>query len=163
MAAMRVRATSPVFVTVTVCGGLVVVSCCMPKVSDWVERASVAGVVPVPESEAVWVPASSVMVKVPVMVPEEVGVKTMETVHPVLGGSVALQVLAVMWKPPVMVGVCRASVVALVLEMVMFWGVVVPLIVVAGKARVSGVRTMGAAGVALPERIAVAWPPRTLA
>ncbi len=68
-----------------------------------------AGAVPVPESEAVWVPASSVMVKVPVRVPEAVGVKVMDTVQPVLGARVEAQVLAAMWKSPVMVGVWRAD------------------------------------------------------
>ena len=52
--------------------------------------------------------------------------------------------------------------VALVFEMVMFCAAVVALMVVAGKVRVSGVRTMGAAGVPVPERVAVAWPPATL-
>ena len=60
-----------------------------------------AGAVPMPVSEAVWVPASSVRVKVPVRVPEAVGVKVSETVQPVLAASVGPQVLAVMWKSPV--------------------------------------------------------------
>ena len=106
---MRVRATSPEFVTVMVCCELDVVSCCGPKVRDWAEMASVAGAVPVPESEAVWVPAPSVIVKVLVRVPEAVGVKVMDTVQPVLGRRVEAQVLAAMWKSPAVVGVCRAT------------------------------------------------------
>ena len=51
------------------------------------ESASVAGAVPVPVSDAVWVPALSVIVKMPVRVPEAVGVKVMETVQAVLGGE----------------------------------------------------------------------------
>jgi len=45
-----------------------------------------------PMSEAVWVPASSVMVKVPLRVRRR-RVKTMETVQPVLEASVEPQVL----------------------------------------------------------------------
>ena len=44
-----------------------------------------AGDVPIPLSEAVCVPASSVMEKVPLRVPEAVGVKAIATVQPVLG------------------------------------------------------------------------------
>ena len=122
-----------------VCGELEVVSCCGPKVRDWADRASVAGAVPVPMSEAVWVPAPSVIVKVLVRVPEAVGVKVMDTVQPVLGGRVEAQVLAAMWKSPVMVGVWRVSGFALVFEMVMFCAAAVALTVVAGKVGASGV------------------------
>lgn len=123
---------------------------------------SVAGAVPVPVSEAVWVPAASVRVKVPVRGPEAVGVKAIETVQPVLGASVGPQVLAVRWKSPVAEGVCRAAGGPPVLEMVMFWAGVVALMVVDGKVRVRGLRTMAAAGEAVPVSVTVAWPPGTL-
>ena len=103
-------------------------------------------------------PASSVRVKVPVRGPEAVGVKAIETVQPVLAASVGAQVLAVRWKSPVRVGVWRVAGEAPVLEMVMFCAGVVALTLVDGKVRVRGLRTMAAAGEAVPVRVAVAWP-----
>jgi hypothetical protein len=103
-AAMRVSGRSPELVRVICCDALEVVRGCAAKVSDACESASVAGDVPVPMSDAVWVPASSVMVKLPVRVPEAVGVKAIETVQPELASSVAAQVFAVRVKSPVIDG-----------------------------------------------------------
>ena len=138
------------------------VICCVANVSANGDRASVAGDVPVPLSDAVWVPASSVMVKVPLRAPEAVGVKATETVQPVLGPRLVPQVFAVILKSvPVTEGVWSARVVPPVFEIVMFCVGLVALIVVEGKARAMGFRTMAAAAPPVPKSVAVAWPPET--
>src|SRR6202789_295056 len=155
-AAISVKGRSPELVRVICCTALAVVICCAAKVSVSGERASVAGDVPIPESEAVCVPAPSVIEKTPLRVPDAVGINAMETVQPTLGPRLAPQVLVVSLKSPVMEGVCRATVLAPVFEIVMFCNALVALITVDGKVRTTGVRTMAAAALALPVRVAVA-------
>ena len=94
-AAINVSATSPEFVRTTCCAVLEVLNCWAGNVRVSGERASVAGEVPAPLREAVWVPASSVMLKVPLRAPDAVGVKAIATVHPVLGPRVDPQVFAI--------------------------------------------------------------------
>ena len=115
-----------------------------------------------PLREAVWVPESSTMMKVPVRVPEAVGMNAMATVQPVLGASAEPQVLAVILKLPLTDGVWSDAGVPPVFEMVMFCTALVALIGVDGKARVMGFRMMAAGGVPVPMSVAVAWPPATL-
>jgi hypothetical protein len=104
-AAISVRATSPEFVRTTCCAELEVLNCCGGNVRVSGERASVAGEVPTPLKEAVWVPTSSVILKVPLRVPDAVGVKAIAMVHPVLGPRVGPHVFAVIEKSePLMVG-----------------------------------------------------------
>ena len=103
-AAIRARGRSPELVSVICWAVLAVVSGWAAKVSDDGESASVAGEVPMPVSVAVWVPASSVMERFPVRLPEAVGLNAMETVQPELGFRVAPQVFAVRMKSPVTVG-----------------------------------------------------------
>lgn len=129
---MSWRATSPELVRVMACAELAVLSCCAVKVSEVEERASVAGSVPVPLSEAVWVPAELGIVKLPVCVPETVGLKAMETVQPVLAARVTPQVFAVMAKSPVTEAVPSVAGVPPVFDTVMFWTALVEPTVVAG-------------------------------
>src|ERR1700733_5498602 len=93
-AAISVNGTSPEFINVICCATLEVFNCCPAKVSERGARASVAGEVPFPLREAVWVPTSSVILKLPPRTPDAVGVKVIETVHPVLGPRLAPQVFA---------------------------------------------------------------------
>ena len=117
---------------------------------------SVAGVVAVSESVATWVPEESVTVSVPVRAPDAVGANTMESVQPVDGASVVPQELAVMEKSPAMTGVWSVAAVPPVFEIVMASGMLVAPTFVAAKGSVVGVRTMAAAGVPVPLRVAVA-------
>jgi hypothetical protein len=154
LAAMRVRATPPLLVRVTFWAGLVVPMVCCAKVRDVVESVSVAGALPVPTRVAVWVPMLSVMESEAERVPAAVGVKAMETVHPVEEGRVEPQVLAVMAKSvdsPVMTGVWRVAGLPPVLEMVMFCTAVVWLTRVVAKVRDVGVRTMEAGIIPVPD------------
>ena len=143
-------------VRVMVCEPLVVPICCCGKLSARAESVSVAGALPTPESDAVWVaaeavPALSVMERVAERAPLAVGVKVMVRVQPVEGARVAPQVLEKMAKspmlPPLRTGVVSVAVVPPVLEMVMFWLGAVWLTMVAGKVSESGVSTMAAAAV----------------
>jgi hypothetical protein len=95
---------------------------CCAKVSAVGARVSVAGALPVPERVAVWVPTWSVIESLAERAPAAVGVKVIETVQPVEGGRVVLQVLAERAKSvdsPVMMGVCSVAGLPPVLEMVM--------------------------------------------
>ena len=113
-------------------------------------------------SDAVCVPESSVMVNVPLRVPEAVGVKVIATVQPVLGPRLGPQVLAVILKsPPATDDVRSATGAALVFEIVTFCAGLVALIVVEGNIRFNGFRTIDAAGLPVPESGAVACPPGT--
>ena len=115
-----------------------------------------------PLSDAVCVPASSVIVNVPLRVPETVGAKVIETVHPVLGPRLAPQVLAAILKsPPATDGVRSVIGAPLVFEIVMFWAGLVALIVVEGNITFNGFRTIAAAGLPVPDSCAVACPPGT--
>jgi hypothetical protein len=60
------------------------------------------------------------MLKLPVCVPEAVGWKATETVHPTLDASDGPHVFAVMAKLAVTAGVCSMTVTPPVLEIVMF-------------------------------------------
>jgi len=119
VALRRVSGTSPALVMVICCVGLAVLSCCCGKVREVGVRVSVAGELPMPVSCAVCVPAESVSESVPVRVPLAVGVKVMESVQPVEGARVAVQVLAEIAKSPVTVGVWRVAVLPPVLLTVM--------------------------------------------
>ena len=121
-----------------------------------------AGDVPVPLSEAVCVPALSVIVNVPLRVPDAVGTKAIATVHPVLGPRLAPHVSAVILKSaPATEGTCNAIEALLVFEIVMFCATLVALIVVEGKIRLTGFNTIGAGVPPVPESVAVACPPAT--
>jgi hypothetical protein len=103
------------------------------------------------------VPASSLIVSVPLRLPDAVGVNTIATVQPVLGPRLVPQVFAVILKSvPETDGVCNATELPLVFEIVMFCTALVALIVVEGNARETGSRTMAAAGLPMPESDAVA-------
>ena len=107
-------------------------------------------------------PASSLIVKVPPRLPDAVGVNTIATVQPVLEPRVVLQVSAVILKSvPVTDGVCNATELPLVFEIVIFCAGLVALIVVEGNVRATGSRTIGAAGLPMPVSGAVACPPET--
>ena len=155
-AAIKVNGRSPELVRVTCCAALDVVIACAAKVSASGERASVAGELPVPVSNAVWVPAPSVMVKVPLRTPEAVGINAMETAQPTLGPRLEAHVLATSLKSPVIEGACKAMALALVFEIVMSCNALVALITVEGNVSMPGARTIAAAALALPESGAVA-------
>ncbi len=161
-AVMSVKATSPALMIDTVWFALAVLSCCEEKLKEVSERVSVAGLVAVPLRLAVWVPASSTTVKDPERAPVALGAKTIETVHPVCELSVVPQVFAVILKSPETTGVCIPAVALPVFEMVMFCTALVAPTLVTGKVAVVGVRTMAAAGVPVPDSMAVACPPATL-
>ena len=155
-AAISVKGRSPELVRVICCAGLAVVICCAAKVRASGERASVAGDTPIPVSEAVCVPAPSVIEKVPPRAPDVVGINAMETVHPTLGPRLEPQVFAVNLKSPVTVGVCRVIVFVLVFEIVMFCDALVALINVEEKLSCAGMRMMALDALPLPVSIAVA-------
>src|ERR1700721_4343096 len=75
-AAIKVNGRSPELVRVTCCAALDVVIACAAKVSASGERASVAGELAVPISNAVWGPAPPVMGKGPLGRPGAEGKKT---------------------------------------------------------------------------------------
>ena len=155
--AIRVRALSPVFVSITGCVVLVVRTCCGAKVSESGERPSVAEDAPMPVSIAVCVPTELWMESVPFRTPDAVGVKTTATVHPVDGASVAPQVFAEMTKSPVIEGVCSVACTPPVFEMVMFWaGLLDEPRVTVPKAALAGSRTIMAGASPVPVREAVA-------
>jgi hypothetical protein len=102
------------------------------------------------------------MEKVPLRVPEAVGIKAIATVQPTLGPRLDPQVFAVILKStPMTDGVWSAIGVVPVFEIVMFCTGLVALIVVEGKVRRMGLRTIGAAALPVPESAAVACPPAT--
>ncbi|HEY5214567.1 MAG TPA: hypothetical protein VIJ38_16250, partial [Acidobacteriaceae bacterium] len=123
LAEMSVRATPPELVRVICCAVLVVPICCCAKLRAKVERVSVAGALPMPESCAVCVaaegvPLLSVMESVAERAPLAVGEKTMEMEQAVEGARVAPQVSALMRKSvgsPRMTGVCSVAIVPPVL------------------------------------------------
>jgi hypothetical protein len=162
-AVMSVRATPPEFVSVTCCATLVVVICCVAKVSELVESVSVAGALQMPLRSAVCVPTLSVMLSEPERAPLAVGVKEMESVQAVDAASVLPQVLALMAKSPVMTGVCSVAVVPPVLATVMFCASAVWFTMVPGKVSAVGVSTIAAAAVPVPLSVAIAWPPAMFA
>ena len=156
-AAISVNGKSPELVSVTCWAELAVLNCWAANVSAAGERASVAGEVPIPPSNAVWVPASSVMLNVPLRAPEAVGVNAIETVQPTPAPRLDPHVFAVILKSaPMTNGVWSPRAVPPVFEIAIFCTGLVALIVVAGKARVMGVRTIAAAGLPVPESAAVA-------
>ena len=124
-AAISVSAASPELVSVTCWVALAVFNCCAAKVRLSGASASVAGSTPTPVSDAVCVPTLSVMLKLPVRVPEAVGRNSTETVHPTLDASVVPQVFAERMKSPVATGVCKLAVTPPVLEIVIFCAVLV--------------------------------------
>jgi hypothetical protein len=119
-AAIRVSAASPLFVKVTACATLLVESACAAKVRERGASTSVATTTPVPLSEAVCVPVESVMLNVPVRVPEEVGTNVIATVQLTCGAKLVPQVFAEILKSPVTAGICSVSFAPTVLEMVIF-------------------------------------------
>ena len=119
-AVISVSATSPAFVSVTCCTALADPIDCGAKSSAVGDNASVAGDTPVPRSEPVSGVPSPVIEKLPLRAPDAVGLKTMETVQPVLTASVAPQVFAAIAKSPVTVAAPRATLVPPVFETVMF-------------------------------------------
>jgi hypothetical protein len=86
---------APVFVTVTNCGALVVVTVWVPKVREAGKRVTAAAGTPVPTREIVCglFAALSVMVTDPYRVPVAVGVKMMLMVQLPAGAMLALHVL----------------------------------------------------------------------
>src|SRR5437868_4220084 len=159
--AIRVSAASPEFVTVMVCTALGTFNCWPPKLKARLERASVAGSRPVPLSAAVCVPALSVTVNVPDLVPEAVGRNTTETVHPELGGNVVPHVFAVMAKSPITAELCSVTDVEPVFETVMFCSSLLAPTLVPEYVTATGVNSTLLAAVAVPLRLTVACPPTT--
>jgi hypothetical protein len=97
------------------------------------------------------------MLKVPLRAPEEVGVNAIETVQPTPEPRLDPHVFAAILKSaPMTDGVWSPRVVPPVFEIVMFCAELEALIVVAGKVRVMGVRTIAAAALPVPESAAVA-------
>src|ERR1700730_19237887 len=93
---------------------------------------------------------------------EAEGIKAIATVQPTLGPRLDPQVFAVILKStPITDGVCSPIGVPPVFEIVMFCTGLVAPIVVAGKGRRMGLRTIGAAVLPVPESAAVACPPAT--
>ena len=155
-AAISVSGTSPVFVSVTVCTGLAVSSACSPKVNAPGASPSVAIAVPVPSRLAVCVPALSTTVNRPVLLPEAVGLKTNETVHPVCGARLLPQVFCAIVKSPLIVSEVSVARVPPRFETVMFCTALVIPRFVAGKISDTGVSTIAAAAVPLPVSATVA-------
>ena len=154
-AAISVSGRSPELTSEICCAALDVVICCAAKVSEGGESASVAGEVPMPIREAVWVPASSTMVKLPLRVPETVGVNATDTVQPTLGPRLAPHVFAANLKSPVREDVCNPRGEVPVFEIVMFRKGLVALITVEAKLTAIGLSTIAAAALASPESDAV--------
>ncbi len=158
LAAINVSGTPPLLVSVMVWAALVVPICCTVKFSVDAERVSVAGAWPIPESDPVWVaaelvPALSVTESVAERVPLAVGVKVIESVHPVPAARVAPQVLANTAKSPaspLSTGADKVARLPPVLETVMFCDTAVWFTMVAGKLSVSGVSAIAAAAVPVP-------------
>src|SRR5665213_625615 len=161
-AAINVSGTSPELESVTVCTALAVFNCCAAKMRLGGVRESVAAVCPIPLSAAVCVPALSVMLKVPVRVPDAVGANATPTVQPAYGASVTTQVFAVIAKSPVSTGNCSTTLTPPVFEMVMFCGELVVPRFVAGNVTETGFNTTAPGGRPVPLSCAVAWPPATL-
>src|ERR1700745_1285023 len=102
------------------------------------------------------------MEKVPLRLPEAVGVKAIATVQPVLGLRLDPQVFAVILKSaPMTDGVCNPIALPPVFEIVMFCTGLVAPIVVEGKVSRMGLRTIAAATLPVPDSAAVACPPAT--
>src|ERR1700710_3037152 len=80
-AAMRVRGTPPALVRVSCWGALAVFSCWAAKPRARGVSVSVAGLVPVPESVATWVPTLSTTVRVPDLAPATDGANAIERVQ----------------------------------------------------------------------------------
>jgi hypothetical protein len=126
------------------------------------ESVSVAGNSPAPVSDAVCVPTLSVMLKLPLRVPEVVGWNLIETVHPTLGASAVPHVFAEMMKSPVITGVCSVAVTPLMFEIAISCAVLVEPTAVEAKLIVIGFRIIVDAVDPTPLNAAVAWPPATL-
>ena len=136
---------------------------CRALAQNDVESESVAGSAPTPLSAAVWVPASSVTLNVPVRVPEAVGRNTTETVHPTPPGRVVPHVFALIAKSPVTVGVCTETAVFPVFETVMFCTLLDEPTFVEGYVTEIGINTTAAPAAPVPLNGTVACPPLTFA
>ena len=161
-AAMSSSAASPELVSINCWVALVVFNCCAAKLRLSGERESVAGRTPTPVSDAVCVPTLSVMLRVPVRVPEAVGWNSMDTVHPTLDANDEVQVFAEIMKSPVTTGDCSVTVTPPVLEIVIFCAALAAPTLVEVKLSVIGSRRTVAAVVPTPVSAAVACPPATL-
>ena len=161
-AAISSSAASPELSSVTCWVALVVFNCCAAKERLSGVSVSVAGRTPTPVSDAVCVPTLSVMLRVPVRVPEAVGWNSIETVHPTLDASDEVQVFAEIMKSPVTTGDCSVAEPPPVLEIVMFCAALVEPTLVEAKLSAIGSRRTVAAVVPTPVSAAVACPPATL-
>jgi D-arabinose 1-dehydrogenase-like Zn-dependent alcohol dehydrogenase len=81
------NATSPEFVSVTVCAALVVFSACEGNVSDVDERVSVAGLNAVPLRLTVWLRRASATVNEAVTAPLTVGANVTLMLHELCAAS----------------------------------------------------------------------------
>src|SRR5665213_1431609 len=163
LALTSVSAISPELVSNTCCVALDVPICCAANVSACGASESVAGALPVPVSEAVCVPASSVTASVPLRAPLAVGANATGSEQPVCAASVVPQVFAVSWKSPVSTGADSAVGVPPVFDTVIVCAAEVWPTMVAANVSEGGVSTIAAGAVPVPVSVAVACPPSTLA
>jgi len=154
--AISVSASSPEFVSVTVCAALALPTVTVPKLNASGDSASVAAEAPVPVKLAVCTPTESVTENVPVLVPEAFGVNTTDTVHPVCGPSELPHVFALTAKSPLIDTPCKVAATPPVFEIVMFCTALVAPSVTAPKLSPAGVSTIFAGSAPVPDNATVA-------
>ena len=158
-----VNALSPLFVTVTCCAALVVPIVCAAKVRTVALSVSVGPVCPLPLSNAVCVPTSSVATRLPDAAPDAVGEKTTPTVQLVFTAKEAPQVFADMENGPLMLkGFNRDRLWPVLATVTYCTGLVCPMRTEPKSSR-SGVSTTVLPWVPWPCRSAVRTPPCTFA